>query len=79
MEVLRRVERSTVGAMCRVQLKDRKIAEDLMLMLGLNETIDQLAMTNSICLYGHVFCEGGWACVHEGGWSCVQEGGWSCV
>ena len=26
-----------------------------MFMLGLNETIDQLAMTNSVCWYGHVF------------------------
>ena len=33
-------------AMCGVQLKDRKGAEDLMVMLGLNDTIDQLAMAN---------------------------------
>ena len=25
-----------------------------MLMLGLNETLDQLAMANSVCWYGHV-------------------------
>ena len=25
-----------------------------MVMLGLSETIDQLAMANSVCLYGHV-------------------------
>ena len=40
--------------MCGVQFSDRKRSMDLMLMLGLNETIDQLAMTNSICWYGHV-------------------------
>ena len=27
---------------------------DLMLMLGLNKNIDQLAMANSVHLYGHV-------------------------
>ena len=41
-------------AMCGVQLKDKKRSMNLMLMLGLKETIDQLAMTNSVCWYGHV-------------------------
>ena len=27
---------------------------DLMFMLGLSEVIDQLAMANSVCWYGHV-------------------------
>ena len=31
---------SVVRAMCGVQLKDRKRSRDIMLMLGLNETID---------------------------------------
>ena len=44
----------TARAMCGVQLKDRKRYTYLMFMLGLNKTIDQLAMANSICLYGHV-------------------------
>ena len=44
-----------VRAMCGVQPKDRKIPRDLMFMLGLKETIDQLAMANSVCLCGHVF------------------------
>ena len=35
-----------VRAMCVVQLK--------YLMLGLNETVDQLAITISLCWYGHV-------------------------
>ena len=42
-------------AMCGAQLKDRKRCDDLMFMLGLNETIDQLAMANSVHWYGHVF------------------------
>ena len=38
----------------QVQLKDRKISTDLMFMLGLCETIDQLAMANSVRQYGYV-------------------------
>ena len=41
-------------AICGVQLKHRKRSTDLMLMLGLNETLDQLAMASSVRLYGHV-------------------------
>ena len=37
-----------VRAMCEVQLIDRKGSTDLMFMLGLEETIDQLAMANSV-------------------------------
>ena len=37
-----------------VQLKGRKISADLMLMMDLNETIDQLAMANSVCWCSHV-------------------------
>ena len=40
--------------MCGVQLKCRKISMDFTFMLGLNETIGQLAMTNSVRWYGHV-------------------------
>ena len=43
-----------VRAMCGVQVKYRKRSTDLMFMLGFNETIDQLAMTNSVCWHGHV-------------------------
>ena len=39
---------------CGVQLKDRKRSMDLIFMLGLNETMDQLAMANSVPWYGHV-------------------------
>ena len=31
-----------------------KTSTDLMFMLGLNETIDQLAMASSFCWHGHV-------------------------
>ena len=48
MVILQRTERSTVRAMCGVQLIDRKRSMDLMFMLGLKKTIDQLAMANSV-------------------------------
>ena len=54
MGILQRTERSIVRAVCGVQLKDRKRSKDFMLMLGMNETIDQLAMANSVHWYGHV-------------------------
>ena len=54
MRFLRRTERSMVGAMCGVKIKDSKRSIDFMLMLGLSETIDQLAMSNSVRWYGHV-------------------------
>ena len=53
MGILQRTVRSMVRAMCGVQFKDRK-RYAFLLMLGLNETIDQLAMDNSVCWYGHV-------------------------
>ena len=40
--------------MCGVQLKDRRRPKDVMFMLRLNESIDQLAMVNSVRWYGHV-------------------------
>ena len=41
-------------AMCGVQLKDIEGAKDLMLMLGLSETMYQLTMANSVHWYGRV-------------------------
>ena len=41
-----------VRAICGVQLKDIKRSTDLMFMLGLNETMDQLAMANSVRWFG---------------------------
>ena len=40
--------------MCGIQFKDLKKSTDLMFMLGLSETIDQLAMVNSVRWYLHV-------------------------
>ena len=40
--------RSMARAMYGVQLKDRKRAKGLMVMVGLNEAIDLLDMSNSV-------------------------------
>ena len=45
--------------MVRAQLKDRKRSTDLMFMLCLSKTIDQLTMANSVRWYGHVLREDG--------------------
>ena len=37
-----------VRAMCGVLLKDRIRAKDFMLILGMNDTIDQLSMPNNV-------------------------------
>ena len=37
-----------------VQLKDRKRSTGLMMMLGLNKAMDQLALANSVHWYGNV-------------------------
>ena len=52
--ILRRIERSMVRTICGVQLKHRKRSMDLIFMLGLNETMDQLAMVNCVHWCGHV-------------------------
>ena len=49
-----------VRAICGVQLKDRKSAKS-MLMVGLNETTDQLSIANSVRW---------WSCVEDRGWLC---------
>ena len=54
MGILQRTERSMETAMCGVQVKDRKRSKDLMLMLGLNKTINHLVMVSSARWYGHV-------------------------
>ena len=50
-------QRYMAKAMCGVLLMDRNRAMDLILMSGMKETIDQLAITNSVRWYGHVMRE----------------------
>ena len=48
--ILRRTER----AMCGAKLTEKKRTEDLMEMLGLKETVVQMAKENGVRCYGHV-------------------------
>ena len=54
-----------VRAMCGVQLNNRKRSTELMFMLALSETVNQLAIANSVRA---------WICVEERGWSCFEKG-----
>ena len=52
--ILQRTKRSMVRAIVECSSKTDRRYMDLMFMLGLKETIDQLAMANSVRWYGHV-------------------------
>ena len=54
MAILRRTERAMVRAMCGAKLMERRRTEDLMEMLGLKETVVQMAKANGVRWYGHV-------------------------
>ena len=56
--ILRITERAMVRAMCGQKVVDRKTSEEQMDMLGLKETIDQLATVNGVRWYGHVLRRG---------------------
>ena len=53
-----------VRGIYRVHLKDRKRSKDLLLIFGLNKTMDLLTMASSVHLGGHVL---------RRGWSCVEN------
>ena len=54
MTVLRRTKRAMVRAMCGTKLMEKKRTEDLMEMLGLKETVVQMAKANGVRWYGYV-------------------------
>lgn len=54
MALLRRTERAMVRAMCGVKLMDKNRTEVLMEMLGLEESVVQMAKANAVRWYGHV-------------------------
>ena len=54
MAILRRTERAMVRAMCGAKLMEKKITEDLKEMLGLKETVFQMAKANGVSRYEHV-------------------------
>ena len=54
MAILRRTERAMVRAMCGAKLMEKKRPKDLMEMLGLKETVVQMAKANGVRWHGHV-------------------------
>ena len=54
MAILRRTERAMVRAMCGAKLMEEKGTKDLMEMLGLKETVVQIAKANGVRWYRHV-------------------------
>ena len=54
MAISRRTERAMVRSMCGVKFVDRKNNEELMEMLGLEETLDKMAKVNEVLWYEHV-------------------------
>ena len=51
--ILRRIERAMVRAMCGAKLIEKKRIVDLMEMLGLKETMVQMARVNGVRWYRH--------------------------
>ena len=54
MAILRRTKRAMVRAMCGAKLMEKKRTEHLMEMLGLKETVVQMAKGNGVRWYGYV-------------------------
>ena len=54
MAILRRTERAMVRAICGAKLIERRRTEHLMEMLGLKETVVQMAKAYGVRWYGHV-------------------------
>ena len=52
--ILGRFERVMMRAMCGAKLMEKERTENLMEMLGLKETVVQMAKTNGVRWYGHV-------------------------
>jgi len=48
------VERMCPRAMCAMKLMDRKNTDELLDMLGLNETLDKMAIASGVRWFGHV-------------------------
>ena len=48
MGMLKRTERAMVRVMCGAELADTKNIEDMMDMLGLNQTIDKMAKASEV-------------------------------
>ena len=54
MAILRRTERAMIRSMYGIKLLDQRNREELMGMLGINESLDRMAKASSMRWYGHV-------------------------
>ena len=54
MAILRRTERAMIRAMCGTKLLDRRNSEELMDMLGTEESLEGITKAGSMRRYGHV-------------------------
>ena len=54
MAILRRTKRAMVRVMCGAKLMEKKRTEDLMEMLGMKETVVQIAKANGVRWHGNV-------------------------
>ena len=54
MAILRRTKKAMLRTRCGAKLMEKKRTEDLMEMLGLKETVVQMAWANGVIWYGHV-------------------------
>ena len=61
MEILRKIERAMVRAMCGAKLMEKKRTGDLMEVLGLKETLVQMAKANGVRWYRHVLRREHWS------------------
>ena len=54
MAILRRTEKATMKAMCRVKIIEKRRSQELKSLLGLKDTLDGLARASGVRWYGHV-------------------------
>ena len=54
LAILRRMEKAMIKVICGVHLLDKRKTGDLMEMLGLEETLEQIVKANTLRWYGHV-------------------------
>ena len=52
MEILRRTEKAIIRAMCGVKLIDKRRSQELMSLLDLMDTLDELARASEVRWYG---------------------------
>ena len=67
MAILRRTKKAMMRPTCGVKIIEKRKSQELMSLLGLKDTLDELARVSGVRWYGHVlrkimamFCERRW-------------------